>query len=77
MNVAAVMRPVELRCDVGLPLDEVRQFMVDRNVRVAAVFDGLEYRGLVSLEDLAEAYPLAALRRREALPQGGPAYPVP
>lgn len=77
VNVAAVMRPVELRCDVALPLDEVRQFMVDHNVRVAAVFDGLEYRGLVSLEDLAEAYPLAALRRREALPQGDPAYPVP
>lgn len=71
-TVTAVMKPVELRVDVALPLDEVRQLMGDRNLRVAAVFDGVEYCGLVSLEDLAEAYPLAALRR-EALPQGGPA----
>jgi Zn-dependent protease len=72
-TVTAVMKPVELRIDVMLPLDEVRQLMSDHNVRVAAVFDGAEYRGLVSLEDLAKAYPLAALRRREALPQGGTA----
>ncbi len=72
-TVTAVMKPVELRIDVTLPLDEVRQLMSDHNVRVAAVFDGAEYRGLVRLEDLAEAYPLAALRRREALPEGGTA----
>jgi CBS domain-containing protein len=73
LSVAAVMQPVELRVDVALPLDAVRQLMVERTVRVAAVFDGVDYRGLVSLDDLAEASPLAALRRRDALPQGGPA----
>lgn len=73
LNVATAMRPVELRVDVALPLDEVRQVMAERTVRVAAVFDGVDYRGLVSLEDLAEAYPLAALRRREVTPESSPA----
>lgn len=72
-NVAAVMRPVELRFDVAQPLAEVRQVMAERAVRVAAVFDGEAYRGLVSLEDLAEAYPLAALRRGNGPPESSPA----
>lgn len=73
VNVAAVMRPVELRFDVALPLDEARQVMAERTVRVAAVFDGEAYRGLMSLEDLAEAYPLAALRRRGVTSESSPA----
>lgn len=73
LSVAAVMRRVELRVETELELDEVRQRMGDLNTRVAAVYAGEEYRGLISIEDIAEAYPLAALRRRQALPQGGPA----
>lgn len=68
--VSAVMHPVVVRVEADLPLDEVQRRLVEANTRLAAVFEGETYQGLVSLEDLAEAYPLVALRNRQPLPQG-------
>jgi Zn-dependent protease len=57
-------------------LDEVQQTMAERRTRVMAVYDGERYLGLLSLEDLAEAYAVIAAQqrlraRREAIPTGG------
>ena len=41
-------------------LDEVQQTMNERRTRVVAVYDGEHYLGLLSLEDLAEAYAVIA-----------------
>lgn len=53
--VTEVMRQEVLRVDAQLFLDEVIQRMEDGNQRLAAVFDGETYMGLVSSEDIAEA----------------------
>lgn len=71
LTVADLMRRVELRVEADMPLEELAQRMSDQNTRVAAIYAGEEYRGLISVEDIARAYPLAAMRRRETVAQAG------
>lgn len=68
--VTTVMRRDVVRVDVAASLDVVRQVMGAQGVRVVAVFEGEEYRGLLSLDDIAEAYPIGRLLRQ---PGGGAA----
>jgi Zn-dependent protease/predicted transcriptional regulator len=53
--VTEIMRREFVRVDANLSLDEVRQYMGKHNARVVAVFDGEQYLGLVSIEDISEA----------------------
>jgi CBS domain-containing protein len=52
--VAGVMDRGPLAIDAALALPDARRFMMERGQRVAAVFDGSHFVGLLSLEDLAE-----------------------
>ncbi len=63
--VTSVMKREVLKVDAAMPLDEVRQTMMARGERVAAVCRGEAYLGLVSLEDIAEALLVVAFRRRQ------------
>ena len=54
--VAGMMNREPLKVDAELPLDEVRKLMGEKGVRVAAVHRGETYLGLVSQEDIAEAF---------------------
>ncbi len=56
MYVTMIMQRDVVRVACTTPLDEVRQTMTDQGVRVVAVYDGETYLGLVSLEDIAEAF---------------------
>jgi CBS domain-containing protein len=67
--VTEVMREDVLRVDAGLFLDEVVQRMHDADQRLAAVYDGETYLGLVSAEDIAEAQLVLTFLQR------GPAGP--
>lgn len=53
--VGEVMQPSILAVQARASLEEVRDDLLNRGERVAAVFDGPRYLGLVSLEDMAEA----------------------
>jgi CBS domain-containing protein len=53
--VTGIMHRDVLSVDAGLTLEEVRERMGAEGKRLAAVFRGDTYLGLVSLEDLAEA----------------------
>jgi Zn-dependent protease/CBS domain-containing protein len=56
--VTQLMRPAAVRAQAEQTLDEVRQAMSNNQTRVAAVYDGDRYLGLVSAEDIAEAFAL-------------------
>jgi Zn-dependent protease/predicted transcriptional regulator len=64
--INGIMQRDIVRVDQGASLDAVRNVMAERNVRVVAVYDGEQYLGLVSLEDIGEAYALATHMRRRA-----------
>ncbi len=54
--VTQVMQPHPLRVEAGQTLDAVHRQLNEQQSRVAAVYDGPRYMGLVSAEDIAEAY---------------------
>ena len=54
--ITEIMQRDFLKLDARKSLDEVRRLMRENNTRIAAVFDGANYLGLVSLEDIAEAF---------------------
>ncbi len=63
--VTGVMRREFLRVAPSLTLDEVREQMAEQKARVAAVYDGEAYLGLVSAEDIAEALAVLAFQQRQ------------
>jgi signal-transduction protein with cAMP-binding, CBS, and nucleotidyltransferase domain len=56
--VTQLMHPSVVRIQADQTLDEARQVMSGGNARVAAVYDGDRYLGLLSAEDIAEAFAL-------------------
>jgi Zn-dependent protease/predicted transcriptional regulator len=56
--VTGIMHPEPLRVGAHETLERVREMLAERGARVAAVYDGPAYLGLVSAEDIAEAYAL-------------------
>jgi hypothetical protein len=59
-----------MRCDAiqvnaTATLDQVRQTRAEQNARVVAVYAGETYRGLVSIEDIAEAFAVIAFLQRQ------------
>jgi Zn-dependent protease len=60
--VAGVMKREVPRLDAGAPLNDARVLLQEKGERVAAVYRGETYLGLVSQEDLAEALLVVAFR---------------
>lgn len=54
--VSEIMNRNVFRLDANLTLDEVRTQMAETGVRVAAVYAGEEFLGLISAEDIHEAF---------------------
>jgi Zn-dependent protease len=63
--VTGVMRREFLRVPQDMMLDQVRQQMTEHKARVAAVYDGETYLGLVSVEDIGEALAVLAFQQRQ------------
>jgi Zn-dependent protease/predicted transcriptional regulator len=63
--VTEIMQRNFLRVDASKSLDEVRQTLGENGARLAAVFDGAQYLGLVSAEDISEAFMVSAFVQRQ------------
>jgi CBS domain-containing protein len=64
-QVTEVMRRDFLTVQADRPLDEVYALMTERGERLVAVFNGTDYLGLVSLEDLNEAMAILAFLEKQ------------
>jgi Zn-dependent protease len=62
--VTEIMRREVLRVDAGDSLHEVRQALAERPTRVAAVYEGTQFLGLISIEDIAEALIIVAFEQQ-------------
>jgi Zn-dependent protease len=65
LYVSEIMRRDVTRVDASRSLDEARQIMAEHGVRVAAVYDGMQFLGLVSAEDIGEAYAVLTFVQRQ------------
>lgn len=63
--VTGIMQRDVARVDANLSLDDVRQVMIEQNKRVVAVYSGEAYLGLVSLEDISEAFAVLTYQQRQ------------
>ena len=61
--VTGVMNRDVVRLDASQTLDQAQETLAERNARVAAVFDGERYLGLINREDIHEALRIAAFLR--------------
>ena len=66
-----IMKPAALRVAVDETLDEVRQKMSEHESRVAAVYFNEHYLGLVSADDIAEAFALLRFIDGQKQPKDG------
>jgi Zn-dependent protease len=73
--VTEVMSDAVLCVGADEPLDAVRARLLDSQVRVAAVFDGPTFLGLVSREDIAEAHAVLQFLNGGASPPPPPDGP--
>jgi len=62
--VTTIMERNVVPVDATLSLDEVRHIMAEKGVRVVAVYNGNTYLGLVSIEDIAEAFTVLSFIER-------------
>jgi Zn-dependent protease/predicted transcriptional regulator len=74
--VTGIMRREVPQFQASMHLDEVRRVMLENGIRVAAVYEGEKYLGLISQEDISEAVLIATFmkeqeRRRMAQTQSG------
>ncbi|MEM8531252.1 MAG: site-2 protease family protein [Chloroflexota bacterium] len=65
LYVTSIMRRDIVQVNCGDTLDEVRQKMAESNVRVVAVYDGEQYLGLVSAEDISEAFAVISFMQQQ------------
>jgi Zn-dependent protease len=63
--VTGIMQRDVLKVDARLSLDEVRHALGEKGARVAAVYDGAAYLGLVSIEDISEAFAVLTFLQRQ------------
>ncbi|MBK9712634.1 MAG: site-2 protease family protein [Kouleothrix sp.] len=63
--VTGIMRREVVRVDANASLEQAREIMGERAARVVAVYDGDSYLGLVSQEDIAEAFAIISFQRRQ------------
>ncbi len=65
LYVSEMMRREVLKVDASKSLDEVREEMSDKSARIAAVYSGSSFLGLVSAEDLSEATAVLAFVQQQ------------
>ena len=63
--VTGIMRREVVRVDASASLDQAREALSAAGARVAAVYDADSFLGLVSLEDIAEAFAVIAFQQRQ------------
>lgn len=64
LYVSEVMRREVVKLDANLTLDDARDQMSEQGVRVAAVYDGENFLGLISMEDIQEAFSVLMFNQR-------------
>ena len=65
LYVQQIMQRDMLKIDANLTLEEARNLMTEKACRVAAVFNGDTYLGLISLEDISEAFMILTFWQRQ------------
>ncbi len=65
--VAGIMEREVLSAEGSMPLDDVRRLMQGKGTRIAAVYDGEKYLGLISLDDIAEAILVSAYVKNQEM----------
>jgi Zn-dependent protease len=63
--VTGIMQREVPRVEARSTLDEARQVMSEKGMRIVAVYDGAAYLGLVSAEDISEAFAVIAFVQRQ------------
>ena len=63
--VTSIMRRDIARVEATATLDSVRQTMSEKGARVVAVYEGSTYLGLVSIEDISEAFAVMSFLQRQ------------
>lgn len=63
--VTEIMEREFLKVEASKSLDEVRRKMVEQGTRIAAVYNGADYLGLISMEDIVEAFTVQTFVERQ------------
>jgi Zn-dependent protease/predicted transcriptional regulator len=63
--VTEIMQRNVVKVDASMTLQEVGEQMQAQGARVAAVYNGTTYLGLVGLEDISEAFTILAFQQRQ------------
>ena len=63
--VTEIMEREFLKTEANRSLDEVRRSMGEQGRRIAAVYDGANYLGLISMEDIVEAFTVQTFVERQ------------
>ena len=63
--VTEIMERKFLKTEANRSLDEVRRSMGEQGRRIAAVYDGANYLGLISMEDIVEAFTVQTFVERQ------------
>lgn len=63
--VTEAMEREFLKVGADKSVDEVRRALAEGGARIAAVYDGANYLGLISMEDIAEAFTVQAFVERQ------------
>lgn len=73
--VSEIMHREVLKLDATLTLDEARERLGAEGTRIAAVYNGAEFLGLISAEDIQEAFSVLMFEQRHLAGQDTPAAP--
>jgi Zn-dependent protease len=63
--VTEIMDREFLKIESSKSLDETRRAMAERGTRIVAVYDGANYLGLISMEDIGEAFTVQTFVERQ------------
>ena len=63
--VTEIMAREFLKIEASKSLDEARRTLAEQGTRIAAVYDGASYLGLISKEDIAEAFTVQTFVERQ------------
>ena len=72
--VTEIMVREFLKIEASKSLDETRRTMLERGTRIAAVYDGANYLGLISKEDIVEAFTVQTFVERQKQVRQMPAH---
>lgn len=71
--VTEIMEREYLKVEASKSLDDVRSTMAEQGRRIAAVYDGTNYLGLISMEDIVEAFTVQTFVERHKQLRQAPA----